>query len=251
MKGEVKSMPWRGSGGLVIVDRAGRAVVMSEAERVALALDQVKAQAAVPVECGDDIEPAPARGPMRRFVPREVGITDGGQIRSVRSGYAGRSGAARADAFDLMDVQARRAWRGKDEDFVGPFTRGQVLAGRSYGALCDWESTCGVKLSALDATGGGGSDRGVSEAVMDRLSQLRRMRRAIGDGVALRKLRPSARGSGARVISVRAAVDAVCHYDMTVGQVLRASGWSVNGRTRDGLRKEICLALDRVYDVCR
>ena len=103
----------------------------------ALAVEAIKRRATPPRECGPDIPVAPARGPMATFQPRRTEMTGSGP-RTHADGYLGRRGARRADAFDLMTEQARKAYAKKIAGlpveeapaFKAPFSIGQVQMAR-------------------------------------------------------------------------------------------------------------------------
>lgn len=235
-----------------------------------------------PVSCGPDIIAAPARGPMQVFVPREMVVTDAGNLVSRRAGYMGRDGARVADAFDLMTMNALKAHpktvaaKRRDYDkravyplpkgrkrrpfvepaFVPPFTHGQVAAARDYAALSERCASSGLSCSSLEAVkaGSGGGDR--EEAMLADFQRLRMLQRRIGDGLAkeVRRHRPSATGGRRSAIRVRTLVDQVCLGGLTLDEVLRANGWGkCDGRVRADLRSALCGALDRMqgYDLNR
>jgi hypothetical protein len=203
-----------------------------------------------PESCGPEIPVAPGRGPMVRFTPREVVRTDAGNYVSRKSGYLGRDAARVADAFDRMELQARRAHRG-DGDFVPLFSPGQIAAGRDYAALTEKVDCSGLKCSSLEAqrvSSSGGGDR--EEAVLADIQRLRALQARIGNGLAkeLRRFRPSDKR---RAIFVRALVDQVCLGDKTLGQVLEAHGWGSNQKSREAIAAALSGALDRMqgYDL--
>lgn len=235
-----------------------------------------------PSSCGSEIPVAPARGPMQAFVPREMVVTDAGNLVSRRSGYLGRDGARVADAFDLMTVNALKAHpkviaaARRDYDrravypmpkgrsrrafvapgFAPPFTHGQVAAARDYAALTERCEASGVSCASLEAVGrgSGGGDR--EAAIFRDFARLRSLHRRIGDGLAkeVRRHRPSATGGKRSAIRVRTLVDMVCLGNMTLDEVLRRHGWtSKNESVRADLRTALCAALDRMqgYDLIR
>jgi hypothetical protein len=245
-----------------------------------LPIAAVLRRAQPPVACGCDIPVAPARGPMQAFVPREMVVTDAGNLVSRRSGYMGRDGARVADAFDLMTMNALKAHpktiaaarvvhgrRAQDQsakgvqprpfvepDFVPPFTHGQVAAARDYAALSERCASSGLSCSSLETikVGSSGGDR--EAAVFRDFARLRSLQRRIGDGLAkeVRRYRPSATGGRRSAIRVRTLVDQVCLGGLTLDEVLRANGWGkCDGRVRADLRSALCGALDRMqgYDL--
>lgn len=262
-----------------IVDPSGGAWRVSAAEE-ALRIKAIKDRAEPPLSCGPDIIAAPARGPMQVFVPREMAVTDAGNLVSRRAGHMGRDGARVADAFDLMTINALKAHpkviaaARRDYDrravypmpkgrkrrafvepaFVPPFTHGQVAAARDYVALTERCEASGMSCSSLEAVGrgSGGGDR--EAAIFRDISRLRALHRRIGNGLAkeVRRHRPSSTGGKRSAIRVRTLVDQVCLGNMTLDQVLRRHGWtSKNETVRADLRKALCAALDRMqgYDL--
>ena len=261
----------------IIVDPKGgawRATAEDEAARIAA----IKARAQPPESVGPDIIAAPARGPMQVFVPREMVVTDAGNLVSRRAGYKGRDGARVADAFDLMTMNAIKAHpkviaaarRDYDERvapmpqksapafvepaFVPPFTHGQVAAARDYAALTERCNASGMSCASLEAVGrgSGGGDR--EAAIFRDISRLRALHRRIGDGLAkeVRRHRPSATGGKRSAIRVRTLVDMVCLGNLTLDEVFERHGWGkVDGRVRADLRAALCAALDRMqgYDL--
>ena len=256
---------------VMIVDGAGvaRVDLLDPAARAVLT------RAAVPIECGPEIPVAPARGPMARFTPRSVLPTSDGGVVSRRSGYLGRDAARVIDVFDAMTRRAMVAHQKKGDDagpFAPPFSKGQVGMAREYAALTERVSASGVKCSALETTmGSGGSCAGDREAAIFRdFQRLRVLHRRIGSGLAkeVRRVRPSkcrARyeksifddglrvsvANKRRAIYVRAVVDDVCLGGKTLTEVLRSHCWGVDAKARDGLRRALCAALDRMqgYDL--
>lgn len=262
---------------VVYVDSSGLArcaTLSEEAERIAA----IKARAQPPASVGPEIIAAPARGPMQVFVPREMVVTDAGNLVSRRAGYLGRDGARVADAFDLMTMNALKAHpkviaaarRDYDERvapmpqksapafvepaFVPPFTHGQVAAARDYAALTERCNASGMSCASLEAVGrgSGGGDR--EAAIFRDFTRLRSLHRRIGDGLAkeVRRHRPSATGGKRSAIRVRTLVDMVCLGNMTLDEVLRRHGWtSKNGMIVADLRAALCKALDRMqgYDL--
>lgn len=230
---------------------------MIEADRVAQALADIKAMAAVPYQCGDAIPVAPARGVVLRYTPQELVRGKDGRDRVEWTGYRGRDGARVRDVFDTMTEQAERAYANrckakKDAAFTPPFTWGQVMAGRDYAALTERCNASGVKCSSLEAlrqasSGGGCRD----EAIFRDFARLRALHRRIGDGLAkqLRRHRPSESSAGQaprRAIRVRYLVDQVCLADRSLSEILKGNGWSGNSKQTRDFRAELCMALDRM-----
>ncbi|PRZ41634.1 hypothetical protein [Tritonibacter scottomollicae] len=210
----------------------------AEADRI----EAVKARGYVPEVCGDAIPEAPARGAIRVFQPMSL-FPDGKDDWVARpSGYRGRSAMQRADVFDVMTAKA--ASNGK----LAPFTRVQVAAGRYYRDLVERHACAGVRCSSVEAlrSGGGGSGSFIDAVLRDR-EEIARIRRRIGTGTAMavRKIRPSKRGSRMNITD-RCLVDMVCLEDKPISAVLRAHGWSVQGQTSCALRQALADALDRM-----
>ncbi|MFC3059501.1 hypothetical protein [Paenirhodobacter populi] len=215
---------------------------VSDADRVAL----LKARALPPERCGSDMIAAPARGPMVAFSPLLVTPKDKDwDVRHV--GFKGRDAARMADAFDLMDRQARR--KGGDE-YRPPFSDRQMGMGRRYAALVEKHNAAGVRgisIETMLAGRAGGSATGSS--YMDALIQegrcIQALRAAIGDDVALVPKR--AGSSGRSGITVRVLVDLVCIEGLTISQVLRRFGWVPDKVTRPALQSQLGAALDRMW----
>jgi hypothetical protein len=171
-----------------------------------------------------------------------------GTTRVQDRNHHGFAALRRADAFDVMEAQARRAHRGDAERFLAPFTPGQIAIGRHYAAVFERHAGAGVKCSSVEGRVGG-SGRGGD--FMDRLLEDRRtldaLIRRIGSGVAMevRRVRPSTRGTR-RAITDRALVDGVCLAGLTVTDVLRQHGWADKGETRRAAREALAAALDRM-----
>lgn len=218
-------------------------------------LDGVKAKGAVPAECGPDIPVAPARGAFKLIRP--VKVKEGSSGTLVDDGYQGpgearsRRAIQMADIFDAMDQDQRR--RAGGEAVVPWFSAGQVAMARRYRALVEKHATAGVKLSSLGGSGGAGGQGGFAEAFFDEGREIAMLQRRIGDGVALavRRVRPSARGEGARVIQDRVLVDQVCLHQVSLRAVLEAHSWAGFGKNIEALRKALGAALDRMQGFAR
>lgn len=215
----------------------------------------IKSAAAIPDRCGPDIAPAPARGAFALYAPREM--VPGSTERQRHAGFMGRDAIRAADAFDLMEAQARRAWAGRPEKdrppFVPPFADNQVTIGRQYAALVERHSKGGVRCASLEAgrtgTGNGGD---FMDAFAHEGDRIRRLRERIGMGAALevRRLRPSVRGLRQRgIITDRALVDLVCLEGLTLSAVLLRFGWAKSGAHIERLRLALGKALDRMQGV--
>lgn len=183
---------------------------------------------------------APARGPT--MVVREIGMVPGSQERVRVEGVYLR------DADVLSAANAQAAMRcPEDQPFVAPYTPGQVAIGRRYRDLVERHAAAGMKCASVEARTGGGGSGGFMDAYVAEGREIEAMQARIGSGVSLavRRVRPSARGARA-TIKDRTLVDAVCLQGMTLNQVLRAAGWPQNGKHRDALRKALGEALDRM-----
>lgn len=239
-------------------------VALAEAARAEAArMARVLGRAAPPAECGPEIPVAPARGPMCAFQPREVGMTEAGNWRTVPAGYRGRMGARRASVFEVMTASARKAHdravaRAEAEGrspprWRAPFTRGQEDVAADYAALTERCEAAGMKCASLEAgrAGSGGGCR--EEAILADLQRLAVYHRRIGDGLAreVRRFRPG--GRVRRPIRVRVLVDMVCLGGCSLDAVLRAHGWASDAAVRGALRRSLCAALDRMqgYDLAR
>lgn len=209
--------------------------------------EAVKESARVPDECGPAIIAAPARGACvvvrhQSLVPQGVdgrGLT---KWAAAPSGYGHRASVRAADVFDRMIAQARRRQE------PAPLTPGQISMARRYRGLWERHQAGGVKLSNLDgAQRGDGSGRDFMDAYLAEGREIEAIRRRIGSGVAMavRRVRPSERGSRSNILD-RALVDLICLGDHQIDQVLRAHGWSPKGATRKAARAALCAALDRM-----
>lgn len=224
---------------------------LDEAERLAVwnglrpedRLEVVKAMAAPPEQCGEQMQVAPARGRLIAFEAKRMERTTAGNLREVSDGWAARVG----DVFDLMEARRPKAQRRS-----GPlFTPDQVEMARDYRTLVerlDASGMRGMSLETMRSGAGCGAD-GFLAAVMDDAARLRAMQRRIGDGVAIevRRVRPSARGGDSRRgIRNRYLVDAVCLKQWTIAQVLAACGWGDSLSNRRALVLALGAALDRM-----
>lgn len=192
-------------------------------------IQAVKEQGYVPEVCGDAIPEAPARGAIRVFQLMSLFPDGENDWKACPSGYRGRSAMQCADVFDVMAAKA--ASNGKP----APFTRAQVAAGRYYRDLVERHACAGVRCSSVEAIRSGGGGGGIGsyiDAVLRDREEIERIQRRIGTGTAMavRKIRPSTRGSRVN-ISDRRLVDMVCLEDKPISAVLRAHGWSVRGST--------------------
>lgn len=201
------------------------------------------ARATIPIECGPDIAPSPARKGFVLHHNVELLPVGTKGVEAVHRGYGGRAAIRRADAFDAMLAAAARAKRG------WPLTPGQIAIGRRYHDLVELLSADGTKLSQLEGSFGSGDSGSWMDQRMALSAELDGMRRRIGSGVAMavRRVRPSDRGVAARgPISDRVLVDMVCLRGSGIADVLRGHGWQVDGRNRKALTEALSAALDRM-----
>ncbi|MGA0615338.1 hypothetical protein [Paracoccus sp. KR1-242] len=210
-----------------------------EASRLAAIQDA----GAIPEECGPDILASPARGGF--VLHRNIELLSVGthKVEAVHRGYGGRSAIRRADVFDVMVAAALRAKRPL------PLTPGQISMARRYAAMVEVAASDGMRLSSLDASHGGGDSMGWMDRHLSVAEELSVLRSRIGGGVAMavRRVRPSARGDGQRgPILDRVLVDMVCLKGRTLDQVLVAHGWSVKGEHRKAVAHALAEALDRM-----
>jgi hypothetical protein len=224
---------------VVIVAPDGAARLEAEAVR----MTAIKAQGAVPVECGDSIPQAPARGAFRVFKPQAIHPDGKGGFEAKPAGYRGRSAIQRADVFDVMAAKAAR------HNKASPLSAGQVAMGRHYRDLVERHACAGLKCSSIEVirTGGGGLGGDFMDAVLRDREEIEHLRCRIGTGSAMvvRRIRPSQRGSRGS-ISDRRLVDMVCLEDRALNDVLKTHGWSVYGETSQAVVKALGQALARM-----
>jgi hypothetical protein len=226
----------------------GRWLAMSEAGRRAALLRS----GAVPEGCGPEIPVAPARGALRAgtlHLVEAAGDAEAPRATLIRGyqarGEAGpRKAASVIDVFDRMEAAALRARKPLGLSAL------QIATGRQYRTLVERQAAGAVKLSSLEGrTGGSGRGLDVTDLRLAEARQLAAMRGRIGDGAALavRRVRPSARGGvAASIIRDRVLVDMVCLEDMDLSAVLEAHGWSVRTGSLDTLRTALAASLDRM-----
>lgn len=246
-KGQVKAVALvalRGVDGVRLDDEAARCAAMLDA--------------AAPPEAMQAAPVAPARG-AQRLVPN-VTVLPGG-LRRIEG--------SRWEAADVFDAMTRSAWlkheaavekarlahdvSGQEKNFRAPafeppFSPGQIAMARHYRDLVERHSAGGVRCSSIEAQGGGGATGGdFMDAYLREGEELARLRARIGTGAAmvLRRIRPSKRGSKATVLD-RTLVDMVALSGMTLSEVLRAHGWSDDGKHRQLLRVALSAVLDRM-----
>lgn len=200
---------------------------LSEAGRL-----QAMKAAATPDRDVGPVPVAPAAGAFRVTTPWTV--TPGG-VRQ-RDGFAGRDRVERVSALELIAAKGR-------------LTPGQVAIGHRYAALVERHDAGGLRCASLEAgRGRSGDGGGATDARLAEAREIAALRRRIGDGLAMpvRRVRPSDRGPGARQITDRELVDAVCLGGLDLTGVLRVHGWSEDGKNRLALRRALCDALDRM-----
>lgn len=204
---------------------------------------------AVPVEgCGPEIPVAPARGPSRSVTPH-VMMPDPKHKTGWKVEETGWRGFKAAQAIDIFDQLAIKAAK---RDQAPPFTKGQVNAARLYRDLVERHSAGGMKLASLEGRVASGSGKGgeFMDAFLAEGETIRRMQRAIGNGVAMRvrRVRPSARGGkSARNIRDRDLVDAICLQGKSFDLVLSSHGWATSGQNRKVLIGALAVCLDRMW----
>ncbi|MDE4272968.1 hypothetical protein PXK58_00840 [Phaeobacter gallaeciensis] len=222
---------------VVIVCPSGVARLQEEAERIAA----IKARGAVPVQCGDAIPDAPARGAFRVFTPMQLCPVGSEGYEAQPAGYRGRSAIRNADVFDVMAAKA--ASKGKPP----PFSPGQVSMARHYRDLVERHQCAGLRCSSVEAlrSGGDGQGGGFMDAVLRDRDEIDRLRRRVGTGCAIevRRVRPSKRGSRVSITN-RRLVDMVCIEDRSLRDVLQFHGWSVYGETIKAVRVALGGVLD-------
>lgn len=232
--------------GSAAVARLAAWQMISEAQRLAI----VRASGAVPVDCGDAIPEAPARGAIRAFTAY-ASYPDGEHGSVLKpSGFLGRKTAQVADAFDRMYHQAMR----RSGSFA--LSVSQVEIGREYATLVrnrDAGAVRGISIETMMAGGRrGGTPEGFTDHRLDMARRIDRLQARIGQGcaMAMRRVRPSRRGDGAdkrSIILDRQLVDLVClDQELTVSEVLRRYGWSVKGETVAAATTALAAALDRM-----
>ncbi len=186
---------------------------------------------------------APARGPQRLVA----------NVLLHKGGLQSADGA-HWEAMDPLSLMCRKAYErhadkgGDDAEFVAPFTPGQIAVGQEYRSLVEWRQGSAMKCASLEAGRGGGQGGLFIDIYIDQGNWLAELHRRIGagSGLSVRRVRPSARGAGARAIPDRYLVDAVLVRDEKLSEVLGAYDWAVDGKNREALRKALAAALDRM-----
>ncbi|MBE3637477.1 hypothetical protein [Mangrovicoccus algicola] len=200
-------------------------------------LCELRSGCAPPEACGFDAPHAPARGPVVA-IPLDVVVEDGqGRVIHQETGYRGRAALRAQDSLDRI--------RG--------LTEAQRAAGRRYAALVEAVEAGGMKCSGgfmQDGTSGGDDGRCFMDAYIDDCDRLRRMNRAIGDGIGMkvRRVRPSARGTRASIPD-RALAERICIGGQSLSEVLRAFGWAEKQETRKALSDALAAVLERLRPI--
>lgn len=225
-------------------ERAQRVAVMREARAVEAARLRAVLDRAVPPPAMAAAPVAPARGPMQLVVDRVD--TDNGYYLHSEVSLFWRG----MDQLSIMCRQAYLAHEARDvgAPFVPPFTPGQIAMGQHYAALVERHDGAGVKCASLEGRGGGGGNGGgFADAYLAEGREIAAIRRRIGDGVALavRRIRPSDRGSRAGITD-RRLVDMVCLAGADLTAVLRAHGWVKSTANLQAVRGALVAALDRM-----
>lgn len=212
---------------------------LPEPQRIA----RVLASGAVPLDCGDAIPVAPARGAVRTQIPMAMQPKGADGWDMAPSGYRSRKGLIRADVFDRMREHSLR--KGK----VCLLTETQVAMGRTYRDLIERLEAGAIRCSSVEAMpgGGGGSADAFTDARLDAARHIDLLQARVGSGSALvvRRIRPSVRGSR-RSIMDRDLVDMVAVGDLGLTDVLESHGWTVNGDIKVALARALAEALSRM-----
>lgn len=204
---------------------------------------EVRAMGFVPAEVGPEIPVAPARGPVRMadMMAAYPKGDDGFEVKAA--GFQGRKTLQRADSFDVMAAKAARHCK------PSPFSPSQVAMGRFYRDLVERHECAGVKCSSLESlsqrSGGSGTD--FMDAVLRDRERIGILRNRIGCGAAMavRRIRPSDRGSRVTILD-RRLVDIICLEDGSITDVLKKHGWAIKGDLVKSLTVSLCSALDRM-----
>lgn len=179
------------------------------------------------------VEFAPARGAVVPVELRDTYVNADGEVETIDAGVHGLRPVRRLDVFDRMHDQ---------------LTPAQVAMGRHYRDLVERHASAGVRCSSIEAVRSGGSGQGsFIDAVLRDREKIRVIHDRIGTGAAMavRRVRPSSRGSRVTIMD-RRLVDMVCLEDRTISEVLRAHGWCEKGQTRRALRQALADCLDRM-----
>lgn len=214
-----------------------------DAGRVAL----LKASAMPPERCGSDIIAAPARGPMVAFAPISVQPKGASGWEVQHAGYRGRDAARQADAFDVMEEQARRR---QGKRYQPLFAKGEIEAGRLYAALVERHDAAGMRGISIETMmagrSGGSSGGGFMDAVLAEGRRIDAMRAAIGPALVFGEYSDGDGKMLKPALSVRELVDLVCCGDRTVAQVVKGSGRHADGDRMSKVRLSLREALNRM-----
>ncbi|WP_411839234.1 hypothetical protein [Paracoccus sp. ME4] len=225
---------------------AGR--LQQERERLAAILAR-----ATPAEgCGPAIPVAPARGPSKAVTPNvlmpDPKTPSGYKIEAT--GWRGFRAAKAIDIFDVLEQREAARARKENRDPVSPFTRPQIDIARRYRDLVEHHAAGGMKCASLETRGGGGAGGGeFIDAYISVGREIRALQERIGTGAAMavRRVRPSARGGiTASIIRDRDLVDAVCLEGKAFDVVLASYGWGVSGKNVALLKAALASCLDRM-----
>lgn len=223
-----------------MVNDLGRGFVRRKPERVTLDMKaEVGRIAQVKAAAPSGLPFGPGRGPVQ--LVNDWQGQPGGTRRLVGRHYE------EADVFTRMCRAAilRHERLGLEHDVVLPLTWGQIGTGRDYRTVTERHAAGGVKCVSWDRAKGGGGDFMDAHLALGR--KLHGYHAAIGQGSALvlRRIRPSVRGARSGITD-RALVDAVCLKGMMPGAVLKAHGWSDDGKHRAAVMAALVGALDRM-----
>lgn len=228
---------------------SGRGRLRAEADRLA----GIIARATPVAGCGPAIPVAPARGAQVVVTPA-VMMPDPKSKGGWRVEAHGWRGFNAVQGADIFDVLARQAVKRKCKDGhtqASPFTKGQVEVARRYRDLVERHEGAGFKCASLEVRNAAGPSGGgeFMDAYLDEGRAIAWLQQQIGAGVAMavRRVRPSARGeAAARVIRDRDLVDAVCLYGTSFRVVLQRHGWSQDGKNVKALIAALAACLDRM-----
>jgi len=235
------AMAGRDAGGNLIDPRTSAPVSMSEADRVAVALDAVTARATPPDACSDDVPVSPARGPMVVHRPVVAVLTDNGP-RVIREPLPHGAAARVASPLDLLEKASRCKSGG------ALFTPAQHIAAANYAALFELVNGGMVKCSSLEAQVGGGGAGSFMDAAVDNIFRLRKMDAAIGAEPVLTP-RGAMAQPGRRTIRSDILVRWVLVKQEPLRALLAGHGWALQSRYLATTKAGLARALDRLYGV--
>ncbi|WP_235841862.1 hypothetical protein [Cereibacter johrii] len=153
----------------------------------------------------------------------------------------------------MEKARAAHEASGQEKNFIEPafeppFSPGQIAMARHYRGLVERHSAGGVRCSSIEAQRGGSPTGGeFMDGYLREGEELARLRARIGTGSALavRRIRPSKRGSKAAILD-RTLVDMVALSGLTLSEVLAAHGWAKRTDSLSALRIALAAALDRM-----